>query len=234
MSPTPPQSPVESAQNPQPQPPGGGQVSLLSFVIGVLLASVVWGGALFALRRPDPPPITLQPPPTPAPTATAAPSPTPAPITVYVTGAVARPGLYPLPYGARVGDALSAAGGANQDAAAEMLNQAELLYDGAQVHVPSSITTTTDLPVAPVAGVSGSGVTATRSDTIILPSSSPGGRINVNTASAEELDALPGIGLSRAEAIIANRPYATVDDLDRVPGIGERMIEQLRDLVTVQ
>jgi competence protein ComEA len=59
-----------------------------------------------------------------------------------------------------------------------------------------------------------------------------GGLVNLNSATAVELDSLPGIGPSKAQAIIDNRPYATVDDLDSVPGIGASTLEQLRPLVT--
>ena len=58
--------------------------------------------------------------------------------------------------------------------------------------------------------------------------------VNLNTATATDLETLPGIGPSKAAAIIANRPYSTVDDLDKVPGIGPSTLEQLRPLVTVQ
>ena len=65
-------------------------------------------------------------------------------------------------------------------------------------------------------------------------SAAPGAPIDLNLATQEELDSLPGIGASKAAAIIANRPFATVDDMERVPGIGASTIERLRPLVVVQ
>jgi competence protein ComEA len=207
---------------------------LLGIAIGALLASVIWGAAFYIFYRPAPPPIVLHPPPTPAPTATTAPTPTPGPITVYVTGAVQRPGLYVIPFDGRVGDAVAAAGGLTAAAAAELLNQAEHLYDGAQVHAPTIVTTT--IQTAPPAGVSGNELAAVRSGSIPLAvgAGSASGLININTATADQLDSLPGIGPAKANAIIDNRPYATVDELERVPGIGAATINQLRDLVTVE
>jgi competence protein ComEA len=153
------------------------------------------------------------------------PSPTPAPVVVHVTGAVQTPGVYTLSAGARVVDALAAAGGLLPDADAVAVNQATLLYDGAQVHVPAFGGASGE----PVAGVSGD----TRAEPVTVPGIGSG-LINVNSASAAELETLPGIGPSKAAAIIANRPYSTIDDLDRVPGIGPATLEQIRPLVTVQ
>jgi len=216
-----------------------GAFHLFSFLLGLLVALVLIGGTLFLLRRPDPPPITLQPPPTAAPTATPLPTSTPAPITVFVSGAVRAPGLYELPAMARVGDALAGAGGLSADADAMAINQAELLWDGAQIHVP--------VKVDEVATLDGGGG-GTRSSTIEPPAgvsggqtapAAPGGgasagQIDINSASAAQLETLPGIGPSKAIAIIDNRPYASVDDLERVPGIGAKTVDQLRTLVVVQ
>jgi competence protein ComEA len=193
-------------------------------------------------RHTDPPAIELHPPPTlaptdtPAPTATPLPTPTPAPITIYVSGAVQKPGLYQLSAEARVGDAIASAGGLTTAANGDLINQAEKLWDGAQIHVPSQGEAAAK--GAPPVGVSGDQpAPATRGGVAIDPNAAAPnatGKVNINSASAEELDALPGIGLSRAQAIIANRPYATVDELDKVPGIGASMIERLRPLVTTQ
>jgi competence protein ComEA len=186
-----------------------------SYLLGLLTALVLVGGSTLLLRRADPPPIVLHPPPTAAPTATPLPTATPAPIIVFVSGAVVRAGIYSLAPTARVADAVAAAGGATSEANSALVNQAEPLWDGAQVHVPTLVTAAAN--VAPDVGQGGGG-----------------GLINLNTATATDLETLPGIGPSKAAAIIANRPYSTVDDLDKVPGIGPSTLEQLRPLVTVQ
>ena len=207
---------------------------LFSFLLGLLCALVLVGGTLLLLRRPEPAPIVVQPPPTPAPTATPLPSPTPAPITVFVSGAVARPGLYEVSADARVGAALALAGGLTEEADAVIVNQAELLWDGAQIHVPYLAEAPSALAgmvvSSPPAGVSGSAPEAVRSSGVDLNA----GLIDLNLATATELETLPGIGPSKAAAILANRPYATVDDLTRVPGIGEKTVEQLRAYVAVR
>lgn len=206
-----------------------GAFHFFSYLLGLLSALILVGGTEFLLRRPDPAPIVLHAPPTPAPTVTPLPTATPAPMIVFVSGAVVQPGIYGLPAAARVADAIAAAGGLTAEANAAIVNQAEPLWDGVQVHVPSLDTTVTLAPEPP------SGVSGSEANGAMPPGqSSTGGLININTAAATELESLPGIGPSKAAAIIANRPFTTVDDLERVPGIGARTIEQLRPLVTVQ
>lgn len=212
---------------------------LFSYLLGLLTALVLVGGTLFVLRQPTPAPIALHPPPTPAPTATLPPTATPAPIVVFVSGAVLRPGIYSLGMTARVADAIAAAGGVTSEANAAIVNQAEPVWDGVQVHVPSlAVPTTVANPAVnavvaePPSGVSGAAPIA-----VANPATGSGqavGLININTATPSELESLPGIGPSKAAAIVANRPYATVEDLERVPGIGARTMDQLRALVTVQ
>lgn len=212
---------------------------LLAGVIGALLASTLWGGVTFVLRQPTPPPIVVHPPPTVVPMPTATATPTPGPLVIYLSGAVIHPGIYTLPPGARLADALEQAGGLAVDADAQALNPAELLTDGAQVQVPA-LAPTVAAPVAePVAESRTLALlpTPTPNAAVDQPARSTtpsGATININTATLEELDALPGIGPSRARDIILNRPYATVDDLDRVPGIGSKTLEQLRPLVSVE
>ena len=141
--------------------------------------------------------------------------------TVHVTGAVLSPGLLTLPAGARVGDAVAAAGGALPDASLERVNLARPVADGEQVHVPRI---GEDAPPPSASGVTSQGVL-------------PDGRIDLNRASAEELATLPGIGPARAAAIIAAReeqPFAAPGDLRRVPGIGEATFQRLAPLVAVR
>lgn len=206
--------------------------------LGMLLMAVIIGLLLYFLDKPNPAPIVLHPPPTPAPTATSQPTPTPSPLTVFVSGGVARPGMYKLGWDARVGDALAAAGGLQTGVDGALVNQAERLFDGAQVHVPTveekDIASSENGPPtglsgalsvsAPVGGTSGGEASG----------SGAGGLVNLNTASADGLMSLPGIGPSKAAAIIANRPYDAVEDLDRVPGFGVKTIEQLRELVATR
>lgn len=221
-----PASPPSRAAGPQtPLPPSTPRPQWGLFAAGLLAGALISGGTVLIWDRPAPPPMTIQLPPTQAP-ALPTPSPTPAPIVVDVTGAVAEPGVYTLPAGARVVDALQAAGGLLPEADALALNRATPLYDGAQVFVPRL----GEVAVTPVTGVSGE-IPPTRG---ITPGEEGIGLVNVNSASAAELETLPGIGPSKAAAIIANRPYHSVDDLDRVPGIGPATLDQIRDLVTVQ
>jgi competence protein ComEA len=189
-----------------------------SALAGALLAAILLGGVTFLWRRPTPPPIAIHAPPAPV-TPTPEPTATTAPLVIFISGAVQTPGVYELPGGARVANALERAGGFTVDANVDSVNQAALLRDGDQIYVPTLV----EDPAAPPPGLSNE----------IAPNG-VGGLINVNTATLEELDQLPGIGETRAQAIINNRPYASVEDLDRVPGIGAATIEELRPLVVVE
>ncbi len=142
-------------------------------------------------------------------------------VTVYVGGAVRSPGLYTLDFGAHVADALDAAGG---PVAAEIsaVPMADRLKDGQEIFVPAA-TAVSSSPEGVQTAASGSAPGST-------------GRINVNTASAAELESLPGIGPTLSQRIIdyrtRNGPYSTLDDLAGVRGISSRMVEELRDLAT--
>jgi competence protein ComEA len=137
---------------------------------------------------------------------------------VDVSGAVRRPGLYRLPDGARVNDALVKAGGATGKADLTLINRAATLTDGQQVLVPVKISATAVSAAA--AGSSGT------------PAGAP---VHLNTATLEQLDALPGVGPATAQRIIdyrtANGSFKSVDELDAVSGIGPAKLAELRDLV---
>jgi competence protein ComEA len=144
-----------------------------------------------------------------------------------VVGAVRRPGLYRLRDGDRVAEAVARAGGATRQANLAALNLAAPLADGAQVLVPERIASAVTGPSA--AGAAAPGPTG----------SVPGAfaqKLSLSTATAEQLDALPGVGPVTAQKILDYRAehgfVRSVDDLDAVPGIGPARIEQLRDLVT--
>lgn len=223
MRPSPATPPPPSSSAPQP-PASRPQWELL--LTGLLAGALLSGGAFLLWDRPSPAPIAIQLPPTVAP-ALSLPTPTatPASVVVYVSGAVQKPGVYTLPGSARVADALIAAGGLLPEADPSAVNQALPLWDGEQVNVPQMGET----PVVPPP----QGTGESRGGGISMPNEG-GGLVNVNTATAAELDTLPGIGPSLAEAIIANRPYSSPDDLERVPGIGPAKLDDLRDRVTVR
>lgn len=136
-----------------------------------------------------------------------------APLLIHVAGEVVRPGLYRLAGGARVADALAAAGGATQRGDLAALNLARVLEDGEQLVVPG--------PAPPGAA----------------PGARDDGRVDLNRASAAELDALPGIGPVLASRIVAYREanggFRSVRDLRRVQGIGEKLYRSLAELVAV-
>lgn len=184
------------------------------------------GFLVFISRAPAGQPIVLQP------------APTKAPIAVHVVGAVPRPGLYEFPQGARVQNAIDAAGGLLAQANADALNLAAPLVDGQKLEVPykdgggaaSSQEGEVELP-------SSSQPESTPSDLQETPSTGVSDLININTASFEELDSLPGIGPTIAQRIIdyraQNGPFSAIEDLMNVSGIGPATFEKLKDLITV-
>ncbi|MHA7305175.1 helix-hairpin-helix domain-containing protein [Arthrobacter sp. TMN-49] len=155
----------------------------------------------------------------------AATSPAAGGLLVHVAGAVKNPGVYPLPAGSRIFQAVAAAGGALPAAELQALNLAAQISDGAQILVP-----TKGQPP---------GAAATPSPGGGPPGQTPaaGALINLNTASAADFDTLPGIGPVLAERIVAWRtdhgPFASVDALDAVSGIGAKLLANIRDLVTL-
>jgi competence protein ComEA len=140
-------------------------------------------------------------------------------VAVHVAGRVRHPGLVRLPAGSRVQDAIAAAGGATSGADLDAVNLARKLTDGEQVRVPGP----GDPAPPPAPGAAAGPAT-------------PSAPLDLNTATVEQLDTLPGVGEVTAGRIIAYRsahPFTSVDELLEVPGIGQRRFDQLKDLVTV-
>jgi competence protein ComEA len=197
---------------------------VLYVLLGVLAGFILAGGLLYVMRAPAGQAIVLEP------------APTEKPIAVHVVGAVPRPGLYEFPEGARIQDAIDAAGGLLAEADPGSINLAAKLEDGQQLEIPY---TAGSEPV-PGSGLPGSGGTGSFSQPFPteVPTTNPNAvdLICINTATLEELDSLPGIGKTTAEKIIdyrtANGPFATVDDLDNVAGIGLTTIDNLREFAT--
>lgn len=153
-------------------------------------------------------------------------------VLVHVAGAVKAPGVVTLPAGSRVFQAIDAAGGAAPNADLGGLNLAEVLTDGIKVRVPA-VGEPSQPPPAEGTGGSGSGSAST-------PAGTTGGaaaKVNINTASVEELGTLPRVGPVMAQRIVDWRkehgPFASVDELDAIDGIGPKLMEALKDLVAV-
>jgi len=179
----------------------------------VLFTLLVAGVAFVIARLPAPGGVEILPPPT----AVVIPTPTPAPLRVHVSGAVKSPGVYTLPPGSIVQDAIELAGGFADGADSSSINLAARLSDGQQVQVLLKGESRPDNTPQAVATLSGP--------------------VNVNTASASELEALPGIGPVLAQIIIQYRqehgPFRTVDALLLVPGIGPATLDKIRGFITL-
>ena len=137
-------------------------------------------------------------------------------LAVHVAGEVASPGVHQMPVGSRVIDAINAADGPTDDAELDALNLAAFVADGDRLYVPSG--------------------QALVSDPFVDLGQGVGSPINVNKASAIELESLPGVGPATADQIIrereANGPFSSIDDLTRVSGIGPATVEKLRDVAS--
>jgi competence protein ComEA len=176
----------------------------------ILLGALVLALALLAASRLLRDAGTASIGPTPAPSRAA---PRPALLVVDVVGAVRRPGLYRLPEGSRIADAVARAGGGTRRADLALVNLAAPLADGIQIVVPRRVTSTA-APSAP---------------------GQPSGPVHLNSATLEQLDALPGVGPVTAQKILDFRQqhgaFGSVDELDAISGIGPARLDQLRDLV---
>lgn len=184
------------------------------YILILLLNLIIGGAVVVFLNRPAPEPIEINPA-TPLP----APTPIPARIMVYVSGAVQSPGVYELPDGARVDDAVKAAGGPTADADLARINLAKRLRDEEQIYVPR--VGETSLPVAPTGTTGGSS----------------GGKVNINMATVAELETLPGIGPALAQRIVdyrtAHGPFSRIEDIKKVSGIGDKLFERIKDQITI-
>lgn len=166
-------------------------------------------------------------------------------VIVHVTGAVHRPSVVSLTAGARVHDAVEAAGGLKEQADAEAINLARVLHDGEQIHIPVRGETPEPGRDDSTAGASsaagGDGASSAADSSAGAAGSAaadpnPGAKVELNTADLTVLQTLPGVGPVTAEAIIAHRdeqPFAKVEDLLLVQGIGPKTFESLKDLVVV-
>lgn len=161
------------------------------------------------------------------------------PVYVHVVGQVKRPGVVTLPAGARVRDALTAAGGPSPGADLAAVNLARPVIDGEKVQVPKPGEAMSTAPTPPPQpGGAASGATpGSNGAGAGAPANGAAAPVDLNTADVAGLDALPGIGPVLAQRIIdfrtENGPFRSVDDLGEVSGIGDRVLERLRPLVTV-
>jgi competence protein ComEA len=183
----------------------------------VVMAALLGGAGLWYVRS-LPKPVTVAAVSPGAAEAAVPPTPTVVPLIVDVAGAVRRPGVYEFAEGDRVIDAIERAGGALPKADLSLLNLAAPITDGTQILVPKAGPPAAGASVAPVGGAAA-------------------GLININTATATELEALSGIGEVLAATIVeyrtTNGPFTAVDDLLDVSGIGPATLEEIRDQITV-
>ena len=180
--------------------------------LGVLIGLLVAGFILLVSSPPRGEAIRIIPPPSPQ------------PLSVYVSGAVARPGVYRLPQGSRVQDAILTAGEALPGADLAALNLAAPLADGDRVDVPVKGAAGSSQPAASVSDPASGGAVD--------------GPVDINTATQEMLESLPGIGPTLAQRIIdyrqSNGPFASIEAIQDVSGIGPGIFEKIKDLIRVK
>ncbi len=195
-------------------------------LFGLLLGLLVTGAILLIARPAQGVPITLHPAPSPTVTSPPAPTPTPAPILVQIGGEVKSPGVYSLPKGSRLEALLQAADGFTANADLERINLSAVLRDGDYYYLPA-----TGENIPETASNSPNNVQTSDGIAIQYP-------LNLNLATEEELESLPGIGPSKAADIIAYRdehgPFQVIDDLVNVSGIGQNTVDTLRDYLIIE
>jgi competence protein ComEA len=201
-----------------------------ALVVSVLITALSPVGATTVLA-PAGGPTGLTSAPTVAPAPAVADETTSVPLLVHVLGAVTRPGVYELAGDARVVDVIALAGGFTDAADRSSVNLARPLADGEQLRVLAIGETPPQAPAPPP------GAGAPSSPDTAPGASSPASKLDLNTATALELEELPRIGPAMATRIVewrdTNGPFASVDDLLQITGIGDKTFESLRDLVTV-
>lgn len=182
------------------------------YIILLLVGAMLFGGSVLFWRQHQVQPVVVEGPMSIEEEGETAAE--PREVVVHIAGAVVNSGVYRLPEGSRVIDALEAAGGGTPDADLDALNLAEVLVDGRRYYVPTVEET--------AAGAN--------------PSRVAPAKININLATQAELETLPGIGPALASRIIAyretNGPFRRIEDVKRVPGIGDKRFEELKDLIT--
>lgn len=171
------------------------------FISGILLG-LIFGGFVFLVASPKSQPSLTYISPT-----------LPGSITISITGAVVHPGVYTLPVGARINDAITAAGGTIAQAKLDGLSLAQVMDDEDNIFVPTI-------------------------DVVQRSSNDDSqGKIDINKATAQQLDSLPGIGEEKAQAIIDYREkygkFSSIEDLLYVPGFGQAIFDSLKDLIDV-
>ncbi len=185
-----------------------------ALVVGVSLGVMV----MILLGRSRPAAIYITPPPT---SEYLSPTDPPSTVRVYISGEVRQPDVYELPAGAIIRDVVDAAGGFTEEAGRDLVNLAQPVSDGMHIHVPAegsvvvpAVRSATGLPTGEVAGI-----------------------VNINTASLEELDGLPGVGPDTAQKIInyrlENGPFLTIEDIINVSGIGPAKFEAMKAFISV-
>jgi competence protein ComEA len=203
--------------------------NILYVLIGLMAGFVLAAILLIVTRLPGGQPVTLEP------------APTQAPVVIQIIGEVVKPGVYTLPDGSRVEDAVDAAGGLLADANSNSVNLAARLEDGQQINIPSQNGSVSGAS-APSAPLAPSLPTATSAPFTVVSTLTPtavssASLVHINTATLQQLDALPSIGPVTAQSIVTYRqqhgPFQHIEDIMNVPGIGPVTFDKIQSLITV-
>ena len=219
-----------------------------SIIVLCLIGAILLGSIIMLTRRPlflPPEAEHLVSPRAISPGSREMVPPGPGKIIAHITGAVNKPGVYQFDEGARVIEAIRVAGGAKEGAILDVLNLAQPLVDGTRIVVPQKF----DVEAFRKKLLSYGPEHVYTTEELILAYGemeeekeqkekkevkAEAGKVNINTASQAQLEALPGIGPKRAEAIIAARPYSSPEEITKIQGIGPKIYEALKDKITVK